>query len=319
MLENQIEEITKMTGLIDAKPLISKLNSLGVGDDILFVKNGISLPKSTVVDISALQYELGCLSKVGRKFEVSISGERILINLTTISGSSNFYKSGLVKITPKLQKQITKDWHNYFPSMTQRHTKVLSRRVGPLEISVGYDIPSFANIYRPACYVHNLAKISEHMYAGLKIEPRPARNKSPEVLTWLKHETGHYKQVIEWLKQQSVISLEGPVSLSDIINGYMKHVKEQPYHLSIDRLDGPALIAAWAGKDQIAKDALEWGFSEFIKWPEEVQAQFDGPALWKRNLEKQISDPEELRNIVEQEVIKHKLTKIPYEELLIET
>jgi hypothetical protein len=224
--------------------------------------------------------------------------------------------TGLVKITPKLQKQITKDWHSCLPSMAQRHTKVLSRRVGPLLVSVGYDIPSFANIYRPGSYVHNLSKESDHLYASLKIEPRSAPNKAPEVLTWLQHEKEHYKQVAEWLKQQSVIPLEGPVSLNMIIDGYKKHVKDQPYHLFIDRLDAPALIAAWAGQEVIAREALEWGFSEFLKWPEEVQSKYGGSMAWRHDLEKQTSDPEKLRKIVEQEVIKHKLTEILYEELV---
>jgi hypothetical protein len=96
MRKEQIETITEKVGSADAPGLIEKLNSLGVGEDIKLTDVGISIPKTVVTKISVLQSELSSLSKVGRTYEISEEGERIIINTITIKLKPSFLPEYLV-------------------------------------------------------------------------------------------------------------------------------------------------------------------------------------------------------------------------------
>jgi len=226
------------------------------------------------------------------------------------------------KITSSFKKKVKKDWHTQLPSFTIREkTFNLSRVVGPLLITIGFGVPRGNEDYEPNFGVHNLCNIEEALYSMLDEPLRTIRTNGPDSITVRGHEAGKYLEAAERMKTQAYLPLEGTISVSMIWEAYRKYHGIHPNSGLIDQLQDPALIAAWAGRPDIAQKALDWGYGEFLKWPENLQYDPDygsSPEAWRASMEERIAHPEVLRKISKQEIIKHNLTYIPQEELIPE-
>lgn len=214
-----------------------------------------------------------------------------------------------VKIDAKMKTKITKDWLEEFSEYKKTHPCVLKKRIGPLEFHIGYSVRYAVDI-RIGCSVFNLSNPLDFMCANLSIEP-----KSWYSLTWQQHEKGLYKEAAQELRELAPIPIEGPVTLSQVINGY----KNYKGHVCENRhFEDPALIAAWAGQLELARECLEWGLGTYQK---HRSVPYHGITFgdWYQSMLERISDPEALRRTVEEQVIHHKLTKVPYQELIIDS
>jgi len=67
----------------------------------------------------------------------------------------------------------------------------------------------------------------------------------------------------------------------------------------------------------LAEQCLEWGLEAYQK-NRKVPYQGTSFGDWYQSMSKKIANPEALQKTVEEQVIYHKLTKIPYEELVID-
>ena len=67
----------------------------------------------------------------------------------------------------------------------------------------------------------------------------------------------------------------------------------------------------------MARELLDWGRPYYDKrFGSNPDAK--NPEEWYQSMLKKISDPEGLRKTVEEQVVFHKLTKVPYEDLIID-
>ena len=214
-----------------------------------------------------------------------------------------------IKIDAKKRTKITNDWLGEFPGYKKTHSQVLGKRVGPLKFHIGYDVCYGVDI-KVGSSVFNLANPLDFMCANLACEPKSRRYS----LTWPQHEKGLYKEAAQELKELAPISLEGAVILSQVISGYINYTGSI---VENRHFEDPALIAAWAGKLDLARECLEWGLDAYKK---HCQVPYNGISFneWYDSMLKRISNPEDLRQIVEEQVIHHKLTKVPYQELIID-
>ena len=150
----------------------------------------------------------------------------------------------------------------------------------------------------------------ERMCANLYTVPKSRRYS----ITWEQHEKGLYKEAVAELKALFPIPLEGPVTLTQVFEGYKKYAANDLY-CSCRHYQDPALVAAWAGKLDKAQEYLDWGCSAYkdakIGKPIPVEE-------WYQNMQTLIADPEALRKTVWQQIEHHKLAKIPYQELIID-
>lgn len=217
------------------------------------------------------------------------------------------------KLTPSLKKIITKDWHKYLPGLTFRKSMSLDRRVGPLIIGIGFQ--SSIEYYAPGFSVHNLSRILDFLSATLDEPLRTIRTNAPNSLKVRWHNR-NYQEAAERMKNQALLPLEGPISLDDVISAYKKYVSKHRYPELISQLEDPALIAAWAGEEKRAQEALDWGYEVLKTWSEGVQNAQGGANAWRIKMEGLIANPEALRRTAREEAIKHKLTKIPCEDFI---
>lgn len=221
------------------------------------------------------------------------------------------------KITPAFKKRILKDWQACFPNLIIKPPLSLSRRVGPLLLSVGFDIKSGRDQYYPGFGVHNLCNTIDFLTSTLNTPLRTIRTNAQDWLTVRSHEEGQYVEAAERMRQQAPLPLDGPISLNMIIEAYMKYV-EKHGSTTIDLLQDPALIAAWAGQREVAERVLDWGYKDFATWPEKSHEKRGGLEGWYKDMKERIAHPERLRAIVEEQVVFHKLEHIPMEELVID-
>lgn len=221
------------------------------------------------------------------------------------------------KITPTFRKQILKDWRVYFPNLTIDSPACLTRRVGPLLIFLGFDVKSGREYYYPGVGVHNLCVPLDFMTATLSIDLRTLRTNAPDSISVLGHEEGRYIEATERMRKQSPLPLEGPISLSMIVNAYKEYTNSKRPK-SIGLVQDPALIAAWAGQEKLAKECLDWGYKEFATWPERSHERRGGLEVWLKGMQEKISSPEKLRAIAEEQAIFHKVDHIPMEELIVD-
>lgn len=217
-----------------------------------------------------------------------------------------------IKIDGKMKTKITNDWLTEFPSYKKILPQAWKKRVGPILLSIWYEMEKLHLRYKiSACYF-NLSNPSEFTYAVLKFKPKDFHCYK---IKWERHEQGRYHKAADDLRQQAPIPLEGTVTLSQVINAY-KNFRDIEYESDERYIEDPALIAAWAGKVELAKELLDWAKPYYEK-------NFNTPSRkpteeWYQWMLEKISDPEKLRQTVEEQVVFHKLTKIPYEELIID-
>lgn len=222
------------------------------------------------------------------------------------------------KITAAFKKKILKDWQTCLPGLTIDPPLCLTRRVGPLLIFVGFEVKSGRENYYPEFGVHNLSYPRDFLASILNEPLRTLRTNAPDSLTVRAHEKGDYVEAAERMKAQALLPFEGPISLSMIIEAYQQYAIKMPALCSASTFRDPALIAAWAGKEELAREMVEWGLTGISQWSKDSQERLGGLHGWYKDMEARISDPQKLRQIVEEQVIFHKLTHIPGEELIID-
>jgi hypothetical protein len=211
-----------------------------------------------------------------------------------------------VKITGPMKTKISNDWLLEFPEYKKFRPCNWKKRVGPLQLNIGYEAKS--KYIEPGASVFNLANPLDFTCGNLITTPKSRRDS----ITWEQHEKGLYKEAVAELKALFPIPLEGPVTLTQVFEGYKKYISYP--HISSERnYQDPALVAAWAGKLDKAQEYLDWGYSSY---KEDTRYKLT-PEEWYKDMQERISNPEALRKTVEEQIAHHKLAKIPYQELIV--
>lgn len=154
----------------------------------------------------------------------------------------------------------------------------------------------------------------------------------------------HYNDYLKWsaeIKQNAAIKASGPISLEDIWRGYEKFLDKMfsweskvlsmiPFEINYTPYRVlPIYTAIWAGENDKAKEYLKflesWNStysmcSSTFRTPLSDWQKRDGFGKtlkeWQENILYYMDHPDELRQIVKEEVIKHKLEKVPYQNIV---
>jgi hypothetical protein len=213
------------------------------------------------------------------------------------------------KIDAKMKTIIKNDWLKEFPSLKKSSPNGFSRLVGPIEISVGYSY-EYGTEYRPGTSVCNLLNTTDFLYAVMSAKPKSRRCD----IRWEQHEKGLYKEAVEEIKQLAPLPIEGTITLSQVIHAYRNY---KGHICAQDIFEDPALIAAWCERPEVAKECLNWGLEAYKK-RFNLPRVFDTYDEWYEHMLKRISDPKALQQLLNDQIVKFKLTKVPHEELIID-
>ena len=215
-----------------------------------------------------------------------------------------------IKIDAAKKRIIHKDWQAGFPELKHTPPTALRRCVGPLLISVWYSF-HYGDQYRPCYATINLSNAAKGLYACMSVKP-PSRRST---LTWTQHEKGLYKEAIDQLKAESqkLIPLEGPVTLSQIIHAY-KTYDDAAYGSYF--YEDPALIAAWCGRPELAQELLDWGLAGYTECI--YRDPKDSLDEWYTLTQKRIQNPDALRTLLQDEITRFKLEKVPVTDIIVD-
>ena len=250
--------------------------------------------------------------------------------------------------------RIIKDWAEQFPGMSiDRRTMCIWKRVGPLLMYISVAPRSNSEPeYKPTFAIHTL--YDKLPGAGLmaliyrpndtirwKIDRLPetwdqwttkeqqrfleTRNKLDTFFTL--HYDG-YLESAEKIRQNSWITILGPISLEDIWQGVERHCQHffskgyddfVSYEVTI-----PIYTAIWCGEIEKAKEYLQWWDDwnvklearQFHKGYKATDRYLQDITDHRNNILHYIDHPDELRQIVKEEVVQHKLEKVPYQNIV---
>lgn len=140
-----------------------------------------------------------------------------------------------------------------------------------------------------------------------------------------------YLEAAEDIKQNSFIKTIGLVSLNDIWQGVESYFKcsLDPYKgIRVCIYEGiiPIFTAIWAGEIEKAREYYKW-WEDWVNKIDEKDFQHNPPmpptnsltderSKYKKQMLYYMDHPDELRQIVRDEVVIHKLAKVPYQNIL---
>ena len=222
--------------------------------------------------------------------------------------------SSFTKIDNKMVTQISKVLDAEISGYKKTLPKLFTKIHGCLAVSIGYGIEWERDI-RIGTSVFNLSNPKNSLCANLDAEPKSRRSS----VTWKEFEEGKFLEAINEIKELAAIPLEGDLTLSQIINGYKNYTG---HVVSSRHFEDPALIAAWAGRPEVAKDCLEWGLAGVKEKYGDHGIYKNGASMsiddWYADMQMKIANPEKLRQDVEDQIIHHKLTKVPRYDIIID-
>jgi hypothetical protein len=220
-----------------------------------------------------------------------------------------------IEFTNSMKKQVSKDWDDAFPCLYKDPSFSFGRIVGPLTIDIAYSY-EYGVEYRPEFSVTNLCNVENGLYATLVTEP-PTRRSS---ITWPQHEKGLYKEAVQQLKDNALLSIEGEITLSQVLDAYSTYASNG--NLTRKTHEDPALIAAYSGEIELAHELAELykdGMMHNIElgYINNKKEMIQEVEEWYQSLLSRLNT-ESLRKEVNEAIVKHKLTKLPRHELIID-
>ena len=205
-----------------------------------------------------------------------------------------------MKLTPKIDKSITNDWHREFPNLSVYKPRHLLRRVGPLLIGVCLDRDSGGEKYKPCFHVHFLGKefpvVSLTLCTQLK-----ADSGGPEFVEVKFHEH-KFMDAARRLKQQAPLPLDDSnVDLGEIIDAYRLHMKTPLGNRQRVTLEAD-LIGLMMLCDQ--RDWAKQELEQVLQMPNDSAFQtFGGKLEFKEMMSATIKNPAILAELVQSQIV----------------
>lgn len=155
-----------------------------------------------------------------------------------------------VVLTRANEKQITEDWRQEIPCLGIYRPRHLLRRVGPLLVGICLDRDSSGEIYNPTFHVHSLCLADDTVSLMLGTQLRSERSGGPSYVE-VKWHGQKYKEAAARMVRQSLLPLDGDLSLDQVIKAYHIYLSSplgrahpvSPYQDMI-------VLSAWGGDEQ---------------------------------------------------------------------
>ena len=227
------------------------------------------------------------------------------------------------KLTPPIEKKITQDWAREFPGMGIYKKRWLMRRAGPLLIGICLDRDSHGDLYKPVFHVFFLARNWNGKNPALTLytELRTVRTNAPDDVEVRWHEK-KYLDAVERMKRQSLLPLEGPVVLDQVLQAYREHHRRMPLGCAsltanVVLMSDVIMLLAWCGRREEAEQALEEVLAT-VTDESEYRHPYGSRQAFETAMREAIEHPETLREQVERQITRLGVEQLPVSELLCE-
>jgi hypothetical protein len=220
----------------------------------------------------------------------------------------------MMKLTPALKRQITKDWHKLFPEFGVYKQMWLARRVGPLVHGIVLDTDSSYTSYWPITHVHVLCRPFPVVSLSLNQGLLSKRTRAKDTIAVQFHQD-HYHEAAQRLVHASLLPLTGDVATSQVVEAHRRHRLTRSGKYPVRLLEDGILLYAWA--DQVAEAAtlLDEYVTEMREWPPHVMAHDGGVEAWEQRMRESLSKPGALKATAEAQARMLKLVDLPFSNL----
>ena len=214
----------------------------------------------------------------------------------------------------KQQNRITKDWKQELPRLGIHRPRHLLRRVGPLLVGVSLERDSTNQRYTPTFHVHFLGNEEAAISLTLETKVQPQAGRGEEIIKVSAHNES-YKDSVRRLVEQAPLSVEGPLTVQEVVEAYRKFSKTIHGQAQLANLyqDCIKLLSCYGLADQAHSMLTEiLGDTEGDR---EFQ-HFKGRQSFIDKMGDAIDHPEKIRETIEQQIVQHKVGTLPYEEFV---
>ena len=216
------------------------------------------------------------------------------------------------KTLGQAQIQITKDWQQELPALGIQGPRHLLRRVGPLLVGVSLERYS-PNEYEPTFHVHFLGNVERGFFLTMETGVAPGLRSPEEVIEVSAHKE-RYKDVARRLVEQAPLSLQGPLTVKEVVEAYRKYSKtrgtSQVSNLYGDCIKLLSCYGYAAEAEEMLNEILEMPLRDGnFKW-------FGSRQAFEEQMREAIAHPDTVWETVKQQIEQHKVGKLPYEEFV---
>jgi hypothetical protein len=120
-----------------------------------------------------------------------------------------------------------------------------------------------------------------------------------------------YEQFVAKIKKDYPYTNKKDMDFNDLSLATIKYFSSRTYPFQHDPYNEIVTISAYLGKLDYAIEALDNFTAAISEWPDGPNSIFGSVAKWRAGLLALINNSDKLRENVEQELIKHKLTDFP--------
>lgn len=219
------------------------------------------------------------------------------------------------KLTRTMKKEITKQWQAEFPSMGIYKNMWLMNIVGPIIVGLLLEVKSINSEYYPTLHLDILTR---------------ERNEDDDIALTASTEVDFeyvstiskpdkYLVLADKLKKKAVIPLEGDVKIEEVINCLKKYCSQKYYKVDwMYTLKLMMHLAVWSNREDIIDDTFKFvknrlQYLVHVEWLRNKQEADQ----WYKEILDDIADADLLKQRVEENIVKLKLTDIPVRKIIL--
>lgn len=223
----------------------------------------------------------------------------------------------MVTLTPALRRKITSDWRAEFGALGTYKPMWLGRLVGPFFQGVCLERNSGNASYLPTSHIHFLGLDWSTVSLTLAQRLRSVRSGTSETISVRFHEA-HCAEAAERLKQASLLSLEQPWGLRDLILAVdaFQRLGYVASYSSVAEFECVVLAAAMLGDTEQAQASLAHFEAVASAWPANFLHHRGGVRSWADRLRRLIDKPDSLWDAARRNAEKLKAVGLPRNDLV---
>lgn len=209
------------------------------------------------------------------------------------------------------KKRVLKDWANVLPAMAPLKSMQLVKRNGP--VLTGLYLNPVSSGYNVQFYVHALLTAFPTVTVGCDIALL-GRHDMAESIS-IKRHSEQFSDIVEKFRQQCPQAFEAALGSTLLGQQIGRYIDSHPFNYPFQDMLNHALLFAWCGRDDEARRQAQTHAATISAWPADIKEQMGDEHGFLAQFE-QASAPDHLRQMVESQLLEHKLDGLPDHGLL---
>ena len=211
-------------------------------------------------------------------------------------------------LTKTAKREITEDWHALFPSFEVFRPMRLLRRCGPVLHGICLERDSGNASYLPTAHIHCLCEPFPVILLLLSQRLLTHSSRADDRIR-VEFHASRLGDAAERLRHQSLLPLDGPLSLKGIVAACERYrtMGKADLAFPIRYFETIVLLHVWAGDYAQATDRLSAYTAEMATWHPEIMEREGGLRRWQEKLRLRIEAKQAIHDVVAAQLAEHGL------------